>query len=41
MQDFDSLKNMWQQLAKTGEADTEIINTMNNTTTTKMKLQKP
>lgn len=32
---------MWQQPAKTGEADTEIINTINNKTTTKMKLQKP
>lgn len=41
MQDFDSLKNMWQQPAKTGEADKEIINTITNTTTTKMKLQKP
>jgi len=41
MQDFDSLKNMWQQPAKTGEADKEIISTITNTTTTKMKLQKP
>lgn len=32
---------MWQQPAKTGEADKEIINTITNTTTTKMKLQKP
>lgn len=41
MQDFDSLKNMWQQPAKTGEANKEIISTITNTTTTKMKLQKP
>ena len=41
MQDFDSLKNMWQQPAKAGEANKEIINSVTNTTTTKMKLQKP
>lgn len=41
MQDFDSLKNMWQQPAKAGEANKEIITSITNTTTTKMKLQKP
>ena len=41
MQDFDSLKNMWQQPAKAGEANKEIINNITNTTTTKMKLQQP
>jgi hypothetical protein len=41
MQDFDSLKNMWQQPTKSCEVDKEIINSLTNTTTTKMKLQKP
>jgi hypothetical protein len=41
MQDFDSLKNMWQQPAKAGEASKEITISVTNTTTTKMKLQKP
>jgi hypothetical protein len=41
MQDFDSLKNMWQQPAKAAEANQEIINSLTNTITTKMKLQKP
>jgi hypothetical protein len=41
MQDFDSLKNMWQQPANAGQADKEIIKSVTNTNTTKMKLQKP
>lgn len=41
MQDFDSLKNMWQQPADTGTANEEIMKIINNTTTSKMKLQKP
>jgi len=41
MQDFDSLKSMWQQPANAGEANKEIINSVTNTTTAKMKLQKP
>ena len=41
MQDFDSLKNMWQQPAATAEAKPDITTIINNTTTSKMKLQKP
>jgi hypothetical protein len=41
MQDFDSLKNMWQQPAKGGDVSQDIINSITNTKTTKMKLQKP
>lgn len=41
MQDFDSLKNMWQQPAKAVDASKEIINSVTHTTTIKMKLQKP
>ena len=41
MQDFDSLKNLWQQPASGGDVNQEIINSLTNTTTTKMKLQKP
>ena len=32
---------MWQQPTESGEVDKEIINSLTNTTTTKMKLQKP
>ena len=41
MQDFDSLKNMWQQPVKSGDVSQDIINSITNTKTTKMKLQKP
>lgn len=41
MQDFDSLKNIWQQPAKGDEGSQDIINTITNTKTIKMKLQKP
>lgn len=41
MQDFDSLKNMWQQPAKGGEVSREILDSITHTKTTKMKLQKP
>ena len=41
MQDFDSLKNMWQQPAKSGDVSQDVINSITNTKTTKMKLQKP
>lgn len=40
MQDFDSLKNMWQQPSKSGEVSQDMINGLTNTKTTKMKLQK-
>ena len=41
MQDFDSLKNMWQQPVKSGDVSQDTINSLTNTKTTKMKLQKP
>lgn len=41
MQDFDSLKNVWQQPAGTAEPKPDITTIINNTTTSKMKLQKP
>lgn len=41
MQDFDSLKNMWQQPVKGSDVSQDIINSITNTKTTKMKLQKP
>ena len=41
MQDFDSLKNVWQQSAGTDEAKPDLTTIINNTTTSKMKLQKP
>jgi len=40
MQDFDALKNMWQQPSKSGEVTQDMINGLTNTKTTKMKLQK-
>jgi Flp pilus assembly protein TadB len=40
MQDFDALKNVWQQSAGTAEVKPEITTIINNTTTSKMKLQK-
>lgn len=41
MQNFDSLKNMWQQPAGSGESSEAIIKVITSTTTSKMKLQKP
>jgi hypothetical protein len=41
MQDFNSLKNMWHQPAGTAEPKPDITTIINNTTTSKMKLQKP
>ena len=41
MKDFDSLKNMWQQPVKSGDVSQDTINSLTNTKTTKMKLQKP
>jgi hypothetical protein len=41
MQDFDSLKNVWQQSAGNVEPKPDITTTITNTTTSKMKLQKP
>jgi hypothetical protein len=41
MQDFDSLKNVWQQSARPDEAKPDLTIIINNTTTAKMKLQKP
>ena len=40
MQDFDALKNVWQQSAGTTEAKPDITNIITNTITSKMKLQK-
>jgi len=40
MQDFDSLKNMWQQPAGTPETRPDMTTIINHTTTSKMKLQK-
>lgn len=41
MQDFNSLKNIWQKPAGVDEARQEVPITITNTTTSKMKLQKP
>jgi hypothetical protein len=41
MQDFNSLKNAWQQSARADEAKPDLTIIINNTTTSKMKLQKP
>jgi hypothetical protein len=41
MQDFDALKNVWQQPAGTAGSKPDITTIINNTTTSKMKLQKP
>ena len=40
MQDFDALKNIWQQPAGTTGSKPDITTIINNTTTSKMKLQK-
>lgn len=41
MQDFDALKNVWQQSAGTAGQKPDITTIITNTTTSKMKLQKP
>ena len=40
MQDFNALKNVWQQSAGSDEAKPDLTTIITNTTTSKMKLQK-